>query len=198
MSNEGVEAGLSVPIPTRTPAASSSATGAMPRPSSAFERGQCATATSCSREQRDLLLVGHDAVGGEHVAAEQPGAGERANAGRAQRLDEHVGEGFPGAAARAQELVLVRALCEMGGDGQAELVAGAVELERAGVGSMRRDPEADAVRQRTGDPLAHRLEALGDGSAALAEHLEVDRAPEAEIGTGRRRGAAESCSRRRR
>ncbi len=48
MSNDGVEAGLSVPRPTRIPAARSSASGAIPQPSSAFERGQCATATSCS------------------------------------------------------------------------------------------------------------------------------------------------------
>src|SRR3990170_3837662 len=46
MSNDGVEAGLSVPRPTRTPARRSSATGAIPQPSSAFDRGQCATATS--------------------------------------------------------------------------------------------------------------------------------------------------------
>ena len=41
-----VEAGESVPSPTRTPAARSAVSGATPQPSSAFERGQCATGTS--------------------------------------------------------------------------------------------------------------------------------------------------------
>ena len=47
-SNEGVEAGLSVPSPTRTPASRSSRRGATPQPRIAFERGQWATATPCS------------------------------------------------------------------------------------------------------------------------------------------------------
>lgn len=48
MSIDGVDAGLSVPMPTRTPAANSLRSGAIPQPRTAFERGQCATATSCS------------------------------------------------------------------------------------------------------------------------------------------------------
>ena len=42
-SNEGAEAGLSVPTPTLAPAARSSASGATPQPSAAFDRGQWAT-----------------------------------------------------------------------------------------------------------------------------------------------------------
>src|SRR5918996_2509821 len=47
-SNEGADAGLSVPSPTRMPASRSSRSGATPQPRTALERGQCATATSCS------------------------------------------------------------------------------------------------------------------------------------------------------
>jgi len=45
-SKEGVEAGESVPSPTRTPAARSSESGAIPQPRRAFDRGQWATGTS--------------------------------------------------------------------------------------------------------------------------------------------------------
>ena len=57
-------------------------------------------------------------------------------------------------------------------------------------GEIPRRTRSDSV---AGDPLAHRLEPLGDGVAALAEHLEVDRAAQAEVGTGRRRRAAEAA-----
>ena len=57
-----------MPTPTRSPAARSSASGAMPQPRSAFERGQCATATSCAGEQRDLVGVDLDAVRGDDRA----------------------------------------------------------------------------------------------------------------------------------
>ena len=55
MSSVSAEEGPSVPSPTGTPAARSSATGAMPQPSSAFERGQCATAQPALGQQRDLV-----------------------------------------------------------------------------------------------------------------------------------------------
>src|SRR2546425_8799265 len=48
MSNDGVEAGESVPRPTRRSAVRSAASGAIPQPRSAFDRGQCATGTSRS------------------------------------------------------------------------------------------------------------------------------------------------------
>ena len=48
MSNDGVDAGLSVAMQTRIPASLRAARGATPQPSIPFERGQCATATSCS------------------------------------------------------------------------------------------------------------------------------------------------------
>ena len=48
MSKSIAEDGESVPSPTRTPASSSSRSGAVPHPSRAFERGQWATGTSSS------------------------------------------------------------------------------------------------------------------------------------------------------
>ena len=71
MSYEGTEETPSVPRPTRRPAARSSASGAMPQPSRAFERGQCATATSWRGEQGDLLVVDLDAVRGGDALVEQ-------------------------------------------------------------------------------------------------------------------------------
>ena len=47
-SNEGVEAGLSVAIPSGMPASRKSASGATPQPRKPFERGQCATPTPCA------------------------------------------------------------------------------------------------------------------------------------------------------
>ena len=43
-------------------------------------------------EQPDLLLVGPDAMRGEHAVAEKPGTGKRADAGRSERGDQHVRE----------------------------------------------------------------------------------------------------------
>ena len=48
MSNDGVEAGLSVATQTRTPASRRAVSGATPQPKIPFDRGQWATATSCS------------------------------------------------------------------------------------------------------------------------------------------------------
>src|SRR5207249_1951344 len=48
MSNDGAEAGLSVPRPTVIPASRSFRSGAIPQPSTAFERGQWIAATPCS------------------------------------------------------------------------------------------------------------------------------------------------------
>jgi len=89
MSNDGVEAGESVPNPTTTPASRSSVSGATPQPSSAFDRGQCATgtprsarsgtssgATSTQWAQRSsgpstgsMLATGRSPVGGTTIGA---------------------------------------------------------------------------------------------------------------------------------
>ena len=52
------------------------------------------------REERDLLLVGLDAMGGDHVRVEQPGLCERADTRRPGRRDEHLRERLPRAACR--------------------------------------------------------------------------------------------------
>src|SRR4051794_6047256 len=81
----------------------------------------------------------------------------------------------------------------MGRDRQPELGARAVELDRAGVRGMRRDAKADLVRERVGDTLAHRHEALPDRLVRLAEDLEVDGSTEAELGACCRCGSAEAA-----
>ena len=77
--------GESVPSPTRRPAARSAASGAMPQPSSAFERGQWATATSLRGEQLELLVVEVDAVRAEKLGAEH--VRERADGAPASRIE---------------------------------------------------------------------------------------------------------------
>ncbi len=49
MSMMLLDAGLSVPMPTRTPSCNRPLSGAMPQPSLALLLGQCATATSLAR-----------------------------------------------------------------------------------------------------------------------------------------------------
>ena len=68
MSMMLLDAGLSVPRPTRTPSCSRSASGAMPQPSLALLLGQCATATSLRAQDADVVARDVDAVHGEEVA----------------------------------------------------------------------------------------------------------------------------------
>ena len=86
-------AGLSVPRPTRTPAPSSSSTGATPQPRNAFERGQWATATSCSREEIDLLGVDGHAVDGHQAIAQETGTRRAPDPGGARGRNEERGVG---------------------------------------------------------------------------------------------------------
>ena len=62
MSNDGADAGLSVPRPTVTPASSSSLSGATPQPRSAFDRGQCDDRDAVLGQERGLFLVDVDAM----------------------------------------------------------------------------------------------------------------------------------------
>ena len=127
MSNEGVDAGLSVPMPTPDAGGEQPETGAMPQPSSAFERA-VRHGDVVLGEQPDFLLVGPDAMRGEHAVVEKPGTGKRADASRSEWGDQHVRESLPLAAPAAEELVLCLALREVSRDGQVELVARAIEV----------------------------------------------------------------------
>ena len=99
-------------------------------------------------EDRDLLVVGLDAMRREHVRAQDARIGERVDAGGSGRSDEHVCERFPGAFAGKEELGLGLALREVRRDRDSEPVTRAVEIERARVRGMRRDAHAHVVGER--------------------------------------------------
>ena len=184
-SNDGVDAGLSVAMPTAIPAARSSATGATPQPRIPLERGQCATPTPCSCEERDLLVVHVDAVRRHERWAEQPRVGEHADPRDAGRRDEHVREGRPVADPVDEELALGDALGEVRRLREPERGACLVELPCARVRRMRRDAEDEALGGEVRDPPVELLEAL-ERRRVGAEHLEVD--DRANPGDGRRLG----------
>ena len=183
-SNDGVEAGESVPSPTRTPAARRPASGAMPQPSSAFERGQCATGTSARASSCDLVVVDVDAVRAEKLGAEHVLERRRrcaAPVGSTRTVAVAVER--PGAV--LEPLVLGRALGEVRPDRDAEREAPAVDVDRAGVGRVRRDP----------DP--HEL-ALGDAAAQLRRSRARSAPGRCRRPRGRRSRAARARTPRRR
>ena len=100
MSNDGVDAGLSVAMHMRTPASRMAATGATPHPSIAFDRGQCATTTPLSARSRDLLVVDVHAMRGEEAGPEQAVLRECANAAAAERRRKLGGDRAPRALCR--------------------------------------------------------------------------------------------------
>ncbi len=93
-SSDSADDGLSVPRPTRMPAARRRASGATPQPSRAFERGQCATAApvaarAAMSSSSDVHRVRDDGLGAEETRARRArgsGGGRRARpSGRARR-----------------------------------------------------------------------------------------------------------------
>ena len=138
------------------PASRSAASGATPQPRIPFERGQCATATSCSARSAISSSSDFDAVRGEDVRAEETRLGERADARRPERRHEQLGERLPAARPVRRNSVSAVALGEVGREREPELGARPVELDRARVGGMWRDPdpdvlgEASAMRSRIG------------------------------------------------
>jgi hypothetical protein len=150
-------------------------------------------AARISSNMSNDLLVDLDAVGCEHVRAEEPCFLEHPDSRRPGRGHEPVGERLPRPRAGSQELGLRLALGEVCCGREAELVARAVEIEADGVRRVRRDAHADVVGERARDPLAHGCEAIPDLCVRLAEDLEVDQTAEAGVGAGGRRRSDEAA-----
>ena len=120
----------STPSPTRTPASSSSRTGAMPAPSRRFEVGQCATPTPVSREARDVGV----ARGGRSARTRR-----RRRASRAlEVLDRRA----------AVELAAVRLLLDRLGEVRVQLQAEPPRERGRLLHQPRRDRERRARRDR--------------------------------------------------
>ena len=177
-SNDGVDAGLSVAIPTAIPASSSSASGATPQPRMPFERGQWATPTPCCGEQRDLLVVDVDAVRGHQAGAEQTrrrrAAGSPVVAGRRH---EHLGERRPVAGAVDEQRPLGGALGEVRRRSAGRARRTPRTRRGAGVRRVRRDAERTRS-ERTGSTRSRFRSNRSSAVASLAEHLEVDDRPQ--------------------
>ena len=190
MSNDGAEAGESVPSPTRTPAARSAASGATPQPSSAFERGQWATGHVALGEQGDLVVVDLDAVRAQEVGPEH----------RLERRDRALARSAGRAAARSPAAARCRARATRSRSrlsarcvptGMPSDEAPAVDVDRAGVRRVRRDADPD---ERRSPSTRARFSANCCSAAAgsTREHLEVDDRAQAELGGRGRRGAREA------
>ena len=193
MSMMLLDAGLSVPRPTRTPSCSRSASGAMPQPSLALLLGQCATATSLAcrmrmssrvtltqctaRKSRSKhvplleVLDGRDAVGlHEHAL---PAHLLAVVVGELARAGADVGELFLALRDVAQHLEAALA---------GEVGHGLVQAAGHGVGRVRREPDVEARRARRpglGEPPLHVRHGLVEARVVHAEDLEVEAAAEA-------------------
>ncbi len=177
MSSESADDGLSVPRPTRTPAARSRASGATPQPSTAFERGQCATAAPRRRQRRDLLVADVHGVRDDRLGPEQPALGELEN-----RMAPEGRDGArQDARCRDQRVELVPRLAEVRDDAHAARAGArddlAEERQADREGRVRRDRELDERaglgRQRVDAPL----ELVGHGrrvGVVAAEGLDRD------------------------
>ena len=173
----------------------SPSSGAMPQPRMPFERGQCATATSCSARSAISSSSACDAVRCDDARAEQPVLCERADPGRARRWDEH-------ARANASQLPVPVRRHSVSASLSARWVAigspsslhAPVEVERAGVRRVRRDAEADA-RRRACRAIRSRIGSKRSrcGARVVSEHLEVDDPAQPEVGARGRRRAAEAA-----
>ena len=190
MSIDGVEAGLSVPIPTRTPAAISFG-AARSRSRGSRSSGAVQDRDVAPREQRDLLVVRLDAVGSADTLVEHADLLELPDRGRAVGREKQVRVLGPRPRARRDPELLRLALGEMRRDRQAQRVASRVELGRDGVRSVWRDAEPDELADAVGDSLPLLVE-VGDAPGVLAEHLEVHGRAQAELGARHGRGAGEA------
>ena len=172
-----------------------SASGAVPQPSSAFERGQCATGTSRRASSSISSSVEVDAVRAEKSGAED--VGERRDRAVAGRRDEHVGVHGHRPGARGEPFVLGRALGEMRPDRDPEREAPAVDA-RASRCTARAARCRCARARVSGDAASQLLEPRRGQLRVGAEDLEVDDRAQAELGCGRGRGAGEAVVGRRR
>ena len=197
MSKDGVEAGESVPSPTRTPAARSSASGAMPQPSRAFERGQWATGTSrsassaissSSTSTQCAQSRSGPSTGSSVATARLPVGGDE------DRRDRLRAARVP---CSSHSFSFAR-LGEVRADRDAEREAPAVDVERAGVRRVRRDADAAPARSPSSCAALRRRSARSATAGSTREDLEVDDRPQAELGRGRRRRAGEAVVGRRR
>ena len=78
-------------------------------------------------------------------------------------------------------------------EGETELGARLVQPERAGVRRVRRDAEANPLRERVRDLLSDALEPLRRGRLVRAEDLEVHDRPETQVGAGGGSRSAEAA-----
>ena len=182
MSRESADDGLSVPRPTRTPAARSRATGATPQPSSAFERGQCATAAPVAASAAISSSPTCTAWATTVSGPEQPALGELQD----RMAPEGSDEAREHAGAADQRIQLVARLAEVRDDahlaraGARDNLAEQRQADREG--RVRRDRELDARpgvgRERVDPPL----EVVCDGhhvGVVAPEGLDRDDGPQA-------------------
>ena len=169
-----------MPSPTRRPAARNSASGATPQPSSAFERGQWTTGTSRLASRAISSDVHLHAVRAQERRAEH--LGERRDAAHAGWSDEDVAAVRERAGPVLEPFVLVCALGQVRPDREPERQAPVVDVERAGVRGVRRDPDPDELG--LGDACAQLVEPLLGGLRFAPEDLEVDDCSQAEVVCG--------------
>ena len=193
MSMMLLDAGLSVPMPTRTPSCRRSASGATPQPSLALLLGQWATATSVLLQDADVVAGDVHAVDGEEVAVEHVPLLQVLDGRDPVGLDQHalpahllavvVGEL---ARARADVGELVLALGDVAHDLEAALARQPadrlVEAAGHGVRRVRREADLDA-RGGAGlsvvEPPHHVGQRLVEARVVDAEDLKVDAAAQA-------------------
>ena len=141
-------------------------------------------------EQADLVLVEHDAVGGDHVGPEEIVRPPTDASRSCRRSNEQILVRAPGACSGEQVRDLGRTLGDVRCDRQAQLGAGFVKLDRDRVGSMGRDTGPHPRRERVADAIADPGEVLERLRRIGAEDLEVDGGAQTELRTGHRSGAA--------
>src|SRR5262249_48655521 len=141
-------------------------------------------------QERDLLAVDLDAVGGDDVGPEQTEAREEARSGRARGIDQQVAVGLPRPASVEEVRGLGAALGEVRRGRQAELRARPEDVGRRRERRVRRDAGADVLGEAAREALAVGPEPRQGGGRVGAEDLDVDDRPEPEVGAGLRRGTA--------
>ena len=176
------------------PASRSSRTGAMPQPSSAFERGQCATATPCSASRAISSSSTVTQCAATVPRRSRPLSARRriaARPGRRRRARRRTASTAPRrGASRCPRPGSRRGAWRPGRPSSRQA---RVELRRDRVRRVRRDAEPDAVGERAGDALAVRLEARLELLVGRPEDLEVDDRAQAERVAGARGRADEAA-----
>ena len=179
------------------PASASSASGATPQPSAPFERGQCATpvpvaasrpiSSSSSTTQCAATTFGpRRSCSASRCVPVLPGGGTSSSL-----YAPHA----PAPVSRYADLD--RLSRDVRRDGQPELSAGFVELDRDRVGSVRRDAgRAPARENAVADTIAQPGEVLERLRRIAAEDLEVDGCAQTRAPRRPPRSRRCSCSRR--